>query len=142
MQLMSVKSKARKSSHSVFSIRLHLVFVTKYRKKVLNKAILQRMETIFTDVCLKAKCQLLEFGGESDHVHLLVDLHPDNNISNFVCSLKSTASRMLWKEFENLLSKTYWKRVLWSSSYYVASSGGANIEMLSEYINNQNSPMS
>ena len=117
-----------------------MVFVTKYRKKVLTGAILTRMKEIFEGVCQKTKCQLLEFGGEADHVHLLIDLHPDNNISSLVCSLKSTASRMLWKEFEDLLSKTYWKRVLWSGSTYIASSGGADIAMLSEYIKNQDSP--
>ncbi len=117
-----------------------MVFVTKYRKKVLTRAILARMQEIFEGVCQKTKCLLLEFGGESNHVHLLIDLHPDNNISNLVCTLKSVASRMLWKEFEDLLSKTYWKRVLWSGYTYLASSGGADIAMLSEYINNQHSP--
>lgn len=79
----------RKGSHSVFSIHLHFVFVTKYRRKVLSLEILDRLHEIFAHVCIKTKSRLVEFSGETDHVHLLVDLHPDNNISAFTGSLKS-----------------------------------------------------
>jgi putative transposase len=85
----------RKGSHSVFSIHLHFVFFTKYRRKVLTAQILERMREIFAHVCVKTKCRLIEFNGESDQVHLLVDFHPDNNISAFTGSLKSASSRII-----------------------------------------------
>lgn len=130
----------RKGSHSVFSIHLHFVFVTKYRRKVLTAQILDRMREIFAHVCVKTKCQLIEFNGELDHVHLLINFHPDNNISAFTGSLKSASSRIIRNEFEEHLSKFYKNPVLWSGSYYVASTGGAPIEKIKAYIKSQTSP--
>jgi putative transposase len=132
--------QARKGSHSVFSIHLHFVFVTKYRRKAINAAMLERMQQIFAHVCEKTGCNLLEFSGQTDHVHLLVNLHPNNNISAFAGSLKSASSRILRQEFSEHLDKIYRKPVLWSGSYYVASSGGATIERLKQYIQQQDSP--
>ena len=111
----------RKGSHSVFSIQLHFVFVTKYRKKVINAPILDRMHEVFANICIKTNCILIEFSDEQDHVHLLVDYHPDNNISDFTSSLKSASSRIIRKEFKEHTSKFYWRPSFWSSSYYVAS---------------------
>ncbi|GET35416.1 IS200/IS605 family transposase [Microseira wollei] len=130
----------RKGSHSVFSVHLHFVFVTKYRRKVLTAQMLDRMREIFAHVCLKTKCRLVEFNGESDHVHLLVDFHPDNNISAFTGSLKSASIRIIRNEFGEHLNKFYRNAVLWSSSYYVASTGGAPIEKVKAYIKSQDSP--
>jgi putative transposase len=101
---------------------------------------LERMNEVFGQVCCKTNSILLEFSGESDHVHLLVDLHPDNNISAFIGSLKSASSRILRKEFESHLERFYTKPVLWSGSYYVASTGGAPIEKIKAYIKSQQIP--
>lgn len=133
--------QARKGSHSVYSIRLHLVFVTKYRRKVITKPILERMLEVFNRVCLATDCILLEFSGEEDHVHLLMDLNPKNSPSNMVNSLKSASSRILRQEFGDYLSQFYSKPVFWSGRYYAASSGGAPIEQLKEYIKNQDAPV-
>lgn len=130
----------RKGSHSAFSIHLHFVFVTKYRRKSLTAPIIDRMREIFAHICVKTKCRLIEFNGEPDHVHLLVDFHPDNNISAFTGSLKSASSRILRGEFGEHLSGFYKNNVLWSSSYYVASTGGAPIEKIKAYIKSQASP--
>ena len=124
----------RKGSHSVFSIYLHLVFVTKYRRKAITAPILERLREIFANVCIKTKCRLIEFSGESDHIHLLIDFHPDNNLSVLVGSLKSASSRIIQKEFSDHLATIYKQSVLWSSSYYVASTGGAPIERIKQYI--------
>lgn len=131
----------RRGSHSVFSIHLYLVFVTKYRRKVLTGAMLERMTDILAGVCWKAKSVLVEFNGEADHVHLLVDLHPDNNISSLIGSLKSASSRILRQEFSSELALHYYsKPVLWSGAYYVASCGGAPIEKIKDYIQSQETP--
>lgn len=133
-------NRARRGSHSVYSIRLHFVFVTKYRREVITVRMLKRIEEIFSNICEKTGCVLMSFSGEADHVHLLVDFHPDNKVSALVNSLKSASSRILRKEFAEYLENIYWKPVLWSGSYYVASTGGAAIEKLKEYIKSQDSP--
>jgi putative transposase len=135
-----VTSRVRKGSHSVFSVKLHLVFVTRYRRKVINAAMLQRMHEMFGQVCRTMDCELLEFSGEADHVHLLVDFHPKQSISAVAGSLKASVSRMVRKEFAADVAKSYSKAVFWSGSYYVVSSGGAPIEKLKEYIKSQDSP--
>jgi len=133
-------SKAHKGSHSIYSIYLHLVFVTKYRRKIINAEMLQRMAEIFQRVCAKNGSKVLEIDGEVDHVHLLIDLHPDNNISQLVASLKGASSRIIRSEFAETINKTYVKPVFWSGSYYVASCGGAPIEKIRKYIETQDTP--
>ena len=81
---------------------------------------------------------LTEFNGEPDHVHLLIDLHPDNNISALVSSLKSASSRILRTEFKEEIDKVYWgKARLWHDSKCIISCGGAPLETVKEYIQSQ-----
>ncbi|MHC5895035.1 IS200/IS605 family transposase [Nostoc sp.] len=131
----------RKSSHAVFSIHIHIVLVTKYRRKVITNVILTRLQTIFTDICEQQKSILIEFNGEEDHVHLLVNLSPENHISEFVKVLKASSSRLIRKEFKSDVDKYYWKPVFWSSSYFVNFSGGVSLDMLKKYIKQQDSPL-
>jgi len=85
-------------AHSVFSLHIHIVFVTKYRKKVITEPILTRLKAIFTKLCETQKCCLTEFNGEADHVHLLIELAPDIAISKLVNILKTISSREIRKE--------------------------------------------
>ncbi len=130
----------RKSSHAVYCIHLHIVLVTKYRRKVITLQILQRLQQIFTELSQQQKTILIEFNGESDHVHLLVNLSPDNHIAEFVKVLKATSSRLIRKEFAEQVNKFYHKPVFWSSSYFVNSSGGVSLEVLKKYIKSQDTP--
>ncbi len=132
----------RRSSHAVYCIHLHIVLVTKYRRQVITSQILQRLEQIISELCQEQKNILLEFNGESDHVHLLVNLSPDNHIAEFVKILKSTSSRLIRKEFAEHVNKFYRQPVFWSSSYFVNSSGGVSLDVLKRYIKQQDSPKS
>ncbi len=125
----------RRKNHCVFLLHVHLVFVTKYRKKVFKQAHLDFMEQVFYDVCKKFETNLIEFNGESDHVHLLLDYSPKFTISDIVHSLKGVSSRYLRLKFYCLNSK-YWKNILWSPSYFACSCGGASISKLKKYIQN------
>lgn len=131
---------ARKGSHSVFSVRLHFVFVTHYRRKVITALMLERLQEMFMQVCRKMDCELLEFSGEADHIHALLDFHPKNSISAVAGSLKSASARTMKKDFPEEVAKFYKGVSFWSGSYYVASTGGAPIEKLKEYIKNQDKP--
>ncbi len=70
-----------KGNRSVYSLNIHLVFVTKYRRKVIDATLLQRLGEIFVDTCQKWRCTLTEFNGEADHVHLLISFPPDVQVS-------------------------------------------------------------
>jgi putative transposase len=146
-----MKTQLRKGAHAVFKIQFHIVFVTKYRKNVINQAILAKLQEVFSRVCEKRKCELLEFNGVrgsvslglENHVHLLVDAHPDNNTSQLISSLKSASSRIVRKEFEEYLKQFYWKKEdpsFWTDAYCIISAGGAPLEIVKEYIKSQNQP--
>ena len=128
----------RSGSHAVFSIQLHIVFVTKYRRKVLTQSMLETMKPVLARVLEANQSILTEFNGEPDHVHLLVDLHPDNNISVLVSSLKSASSRILRQEYKEEIDKVYWgKAKLWHDSKCIISCGGAPLEVVKKYIQEQ-----
>ena len=135
-----MKTNLNKGSHSVYSIHLHLVFVTKYRRKVLSFAMLERMKEIFAGVCEKAKSELIEFSGESDHVHLLVSMAPHIKVSQLVTNLKASSSRIVRKEFASEIRKVYSKPVLWHHAYCAISASGAPLSTLVAYIQNQKVP--
>lgn len=133
------KRRLRKGAHVVFDIHLHMVFIPKFRKQVFTVDMLETMREVFSRVLGANKCILEEFSGESDHVHLLVDLHPDNNISDLMASLKSASSRILRQKYSSELKEFYWgdKVKLWHDSKGVFSCGGAPLDLVKEYVKTQ-----
>ncbi len=101
---------------------------------------LERLREMIWQVCRKMDCELIEFNWEADHVHLLIDFHPKNSISAVAGSLKAATSRTMKKDFPEQVAKFYKGVSFWSKSYYVASIGGAPIEVLKKYIENQDAP--
>jgi putative transposase len=135
-----VSTNLHSHRHCVYKINLHIVFVTKYRRKVIAKDMLKRLEEIFSHLCQNQKCELIEFGKEEDHVHLLIDFSPDIAPSRLVNTLKTISSRMIRKEFAEHIDKFYWKPVFWTGAYCVLSAGGAPLEVLKQYIQEQDKP--
>lgn len=126
--------------HCVYDMKYHLVLVTKYRKSCFTYQILNRLEEICRKQCEKWEVELIEFGGENDHIHLLLSFNPTIQPSKFINSLKTVSSRLIRKEFSEYLQDYYWKPVLWSRAYCLLTAGGAPIEILREYIENQDRP--
>jgi putative transposase len=131
-----------KGFRSVYSLTAHIIFVTKYRKKLINQALLARLNEIFAATCNKWECELLEFNGEVDHVHLLIRYHPQVELSKFIANLKTVSSRLIRKDFTAYLANYYRKPVFWTGSYFVASCGGVTVEQLKLYVEQQSSPTS
>ena len=99
---------------------------TKYRRKVLTATMIDRLDEIFESLLDKFDGKIIEFNGESDHAHLLFRYHPEVQLSKLINSLKSVSSRKSRQEFLPELEKTYYqKKVVWNSSYFLASCGGA-----------------
>ncbi len=126
--------------HCVYDIKYHLVLVTKYRKKCFTSEMLGRLEVIIKNLCDKWDVNLLEFGGEEDHIHLLIDMHPNIMPSKFVNNIKTVSSRLIRKEFKDHLAEFYWKPVLWTRAYCLITAGGAPLEIIKKYIQNQERP--
>lgn len=125
---------------SVSDLKAHLVLVTKYRRKVFTLEMMTRLKEILNDLCEKWDCKLIEFNGEQDHIHLLFQYYPQMEIPKFVNNIKTVTSRRLRSEFAEHVDQIYWKDVLWSSSYFIASCGGVTISILRRYIENQATP--
>ena len=118
----------------------HLVFVTKYRRKVFTAKTLNVLKQILAGVCADFECELQSFEGEGDHVHLLVVYPPKVALAKLVNSLKGVSSRMLRKT-EPSVKRHFWKGVLWSPSYFAASCGGAPLDLIRQYIEDQKRPI-
>jgi len=129
----------RHGRHCAFALHVHLVFVTKYRRKVFDRKAIAHLKTIFENVCKDFESQLVQLDGESEHVHLLVNYPPKHSVSILVNSLKGVSSRLLRLELPDIQQR-YWKGVLWSPSYFAASCGGAPIHVLKQYIEQQKTP--
>ncbi|HAN72901.1 MAG TPA: IS200/IS605 family transposase [Planktothrix sp. UBA8407] len=126
---------------SVYRLNAHIVLVVKYRRKAIDKDILVRLQEIFKDTLKKWDCTLLEFNGESDHVHLLIDYKPDQPLSVLIGNLKTVSSRLIRKEFPLLASRYFYnKPCFWTGSYFVASCGGITVEQLKKYVEQQATP--
>lgn len=127
----------RHGRHCTFLMHVHLVFVAKYRKKLFSKDVLEFMEPIFRAVCEDFESELKEFNGEGDHVHLLINYPPKVSISKLVNSLKGVSSRFVRAKKFPALHKYIWMDSLWSGSYFAGSCGGAPLEVIKKYIEQQ-----
>ncbi|MFH9858022.1 IS200/IS605 family transposase [Streptomyces sp. NPDC017202] len=115
--------------------------MTKYRHKVFEDAHLRRMEEIMRAVCADFACELVEFNGENNHVHPLVNFPPKVAPSKLVNSLKGVSSRRLCQEYPELLQHHWRPQRLWSGSYFAGSVGGAPLSIVKQYIEQQNRPV-
>ncbi|MDO5680511.1 MAG: IS200/IS605 family transposase [Pelistega sp.] len=137
---MKKETDLRRERHVIFNLHVHLVFVEKYRRKVFTKEVLEDMRGIFESICSDFEAQLVEFDGEHDHVHLLVNYPLKVSVSKLVNSLKGVSSRMIRrKNYPNIREKL-WGCALWSPSYFAGSCGGAPITIIRQYIEQQNTP--
>jgi putative transposase len=114
--------------------------VTKYRREVFTKEILDALRPIFSSVCADFEAELVDFDGEDDHVHLLVNYPPKVCVSHLVNSLKGVSSRMIRKKNYPGMRRKLWGGALWSPSYFAGSCGGAPMAVIRQYIEQQQTP--
>ena len=137
---MTTEQDVRTGRHCVFAMHVHLIFVTKYRRKVFDGDAISRLEEHFRRVANDFEAKLIECNGEDNHVHLLVEYHPKVSVSSLVRSMKGVSSRMLRQERPDIANH-YYKDVLWSPSYFSASCGGAPLDIIKKYVEQQNRPL-
>ena len=121
----------------VFNINYHIVWSTKYRRKVLNIDIKRRLKEILIDVGKQKGFEIAEIEvGTKDHVHVFVSAIPKISISYIAKMMKGISGRLLLKEFPEI-SKELWNGELWNPSYYVETIGSISEEAIRQYIQNQ-----
>jgi putative transposase len=124
------------NTHSVFRLNYHLVLVIKYRRKVIDDEISNRLKEIFEYITPKYNIILEDWNHDADHVHLLFRGSPNTEISKFINAYKSASSRLIKKEFP-LIRKQLWEEYFWNRGYCLITTGGATIETIKKYIENQ-----
>lgn len=130
----------RAGRHCVFLMHIHLVFITKYRRKAFTKEVIDFMKPIFEKVCNDFEAELIECDGESDHIHLLVNYPPKVSVSKLVNSLKGVSSRKVRQQRFKSVDSKLWGKSLWSPSYFAGSCGGASLDVVKKYIEQQETP--
>jgi len=134
---MATRQELSAKEHCVYRLNYHIVFVTKYRRKCLTADMLTNLGAIAARLCTQWRCRLIEFNGEPDHVHLLIETEPTTPLTKLINNLKTVSSRLLRRDFAAHLAKAYRNPVLWSPSYCLISCGGAPLEIIRQYIANQ-----
>lgn len=124
------------NNHSVFLLQYHLIMCIKYRNKVIDPTISERLKQIFGYISPKYNICLEEWNHDADHVHILFRGQPNTEISKFINAYKSASSRLIKKEFPQI-RKYLWKEIFWSQSYCLLSTGGATADIIKQYIQSQ-----
>lgn len=126
----------RKTSHSVYDLKYHLVWITKYRKAVLRGEIGGRVREIIRQTCAELDVQILSGAIQPDHIHLLVSVPPNLSVSQLMQRLKGRSSRKMLQEYTEL-RRQFWGRHFWARGYFAASSGNVTDEVIKQYIQSQ-----
>jgi putative transposase len=124
------------NNHSVFLLYYHLVLVTKYRRKVIDDNISNRLKEIFEKIQDNYNITLQEWNHNKDHIHILFKAHPNTELSKFINAYKSASSRLIKKEYPKI-KEQLWKEYFWSRSYCLLTIGGVSMEVIKKYIEKQ-----
>lgn len=124
------------NKHSVFQLYYHLIFVTKYRRKVIDDEISEFAKSTFERIAESYHITLEEWNYDQDHVHILFKAHPKTELSKFINSYKSASSRLIKRDYPRV-KEHLWKEMFWSKSFCLLTTGGAPIEVIKKYIEEQ-----
>lgn len=126
----------RKASHTCYDIKLHIIWCTKYRYRVLVGEIAQRAIELIRETCMSNYVEILSGSMSPDHVHIMISMPPSVSVSKLMQYTKGRSSRKLMQEFSNL-RKRYWGQHIWARGYFVKSVGDLNEHQVQQYIENQ-----
>jgi putative transposase len=126
--------KIRSNNNVTYRCTYHVVWCPKYRRDVIKGPVDARLKDIIEEVCEERKATIIAIETLPDHVHLLLSVDPQYGIHRLVKGVKGRSSRVLRQEFPHLKSRM---PTLWTNSYFVATTGGATLEVIKKYVENQ-----
>ena len=135
-----MKTGYHRKNHCKYMIKLHMIFVVKYRKLLLINDLDEDMKQIIYEISQMndSKFKIDSMETDKDHVHLLIDIEPTISPVSIVDRLKSMSTHRIWKIYSDDLKKVFWKeQTFWSDGYFVCSIGDANMETIKKYIEDQ-----
>lgn len=131
---MSNKTEYKSNRNIVYSCKYHIIWCPKYRRKVLVGNVEKRLKEIVNEVALELNVEIIEMETDKDHIHILADIDPSFGVMEFVKKCKGRSSRILRDEFHHLKTKL---PTLWTNSSFIATVGGAPLEIIKQYVENQ-----
>lgn len=136
---MIIISEWKSNSHSKYLLQYHLIFVCKYRKKLLvDVDISDEIKQLSYDICKKHGIEIRKMETDKDHIHYMIETNPNTNISNIVKMMKSYTTFHIWENHKKFLSKHFWnENTFWTDGYFVCSVGNVSEKQLRKYIENQ-----
>ena len=126
----------RQGPHTVFDLKCHLVWTTKYKKPVLEGSVGKRIRDLIREICATHSIQIIRGHISKDHIHIFVSIPPQISVSKLMQYIKGKTSRRILQDFPQL-NKRFWGRHFWSRGYFAATSGAITDEMIIDYIKNQ-----
>jgi len=129
-----LKMHYKSNNNVVYSCKYHVIWCVKYRRKIIDADIENRLKQIVIQLCDERNAELIEIECDKDHVHVLVEVDPQYGIHKLVKQMKGRTSRILRQEFGILRTKL---PSLWTNSYFVSTVGGAPLAVIKQYIDNQ-----
>ena len=124
--------------HAVYLLQYHLVVVTKYRHKVINNDLKDRLiEISYSIIESDWKSKIISINTDEDHVHILFETSPQTQLSKLINNYKTVTSRLIRKEFSKQLEQYYWKPYFWSDTYFISSVSDTSEAMIKRYIEKQ-----
>ena len=129
-----METKYKSNNNIVYSCKYHVVWCPKYRRKVLIRDVERRLKELIIQICAERQIEIIEMEIMPDHVHLLCEVDPQYGIHKAIREIKGTTSRILRQEFKHLTTKL---PTLWTNSYFVSTVGGAPLEGIKQYVENQ-----
>ena len=132
-------SEWKSASHNKYLLQYHLIFVCKYRKKLLvNQNIADDVKRLLIEICNKHRVNIKYMETDKDHIHYMIETEPNINLSDLVRTMKSYTTYHIWKSHNEYLSKQFWKeRTFWTDGYFIGSIGNVSKKTLRKYIENQ-----
>ena len=124
------------SPHSVYSLNYHLIFCTKYRRKVLTNNISTRLKDIIIGISKDFQVKIIEMETDQDHIRVLFKTKPTINMTKYINSIKGASSRILFEEYPEIKMKL-WKGHLWSTSYCLLTTGQTTLDIIKKYVESQ-----
>lgn len=127
----------QKKAHAVYDITYHIIFVTKYRRDVLEGVVAEQVKADCIRLIGMMEGTVMEIETDRDHVHILASLSPKRAITDQVNVLKGTTARIIRRDYWDMVKDKLWGGSFWSESYYIATAGGVTVEQLEKYVQSQ-----
>ena len=131
---MKINRAYKSNNNIVYSCTYHIIWCPKYRRKVLVNDVEKRLKEIISKVALELNVEIIEMETDKDQIHILAEIDPQFGVMNFVKKAKGRSSRLLRDEFHHLKTKL---PTLWTNSVFIATVGGAPLEIIKQYVENQ-----